>query len=88
MPRCDREMHPQHKSVQLLAGRTLGFHLAVPCFPATLPTSFFLKLLQTYLASVGRRVQQLALIGLSSSLHSEACNALGVSDGVIHSRIS
>ena len=32
--------------------------------------------------------QQLALIGLSSSLHSEACNALGVSDGVIHSRIS
>ncbi len=29
-----------------------------------------------------------ALIGSSSSLHSEACNALGVSDGVIHSRIS
>ena len=33
-------------------------------------------------------MQQLALIGLSSSLHSEACNALGASDGVIHSRIS
>ena len=43
MPRCDREMHPQHKSVQLLAGRALGFHLALPCFPATLPTSFFLN---------------------------------------------
>ena len=28
------------------------------------------------------------MIGSSSSLHSEACNALGVSDGVIHSRIS
>ena len=33
-------------------------------------------------------MQQLALIGSSSSLHSEACNALGASDGVIHSRIS
>jgi dynein heavy chain len=33
-------------------------------------------------------VQQLALIGSSSSLHSEACNALGASDGVIHSSIS
>ena len=31
---------------------------------------------------------QLALIGSSSSLHSEACNALGASDGVIHSSIS
>ena len=29
-----------------------------------------------------------ALRGSSSSLHSEACNALGVSDGAIHSRIS
>ena len=28
------------------------------------------------------------LIGSSSSLHSEACNALGGSDGIIHSRIS
>ena len=28
---------------------------------------------------------QLALIGLSSSLHAEACNAVGASDGVIHS---
>ena len=27
-------------------------------------------------------------LGSSSSLHSEACNALGVSDGVIHSKIS
>ena len=33
-------------------------------------------------------IQQLALIGSSSSLHSEACNALGASDGVIHSNIS
>ena len=33
-------------------------------------------------------IQQLALIGSSSSLHSEACNALGASDGVIHSSIS
>ncbi len=32
-------------------------------------------------------IQQFALVGLSSSLHSEACNALGASDGVIHSRI-
>lgn len=34
------------------------------------------------------KIQQLALSGSSSSLHSEACNALGASDGVIHSRIS
>ena len=33
-------------------------------------------------------IQQLALIGVSSSLHAEACNALGASDGVIHSSIS
>ena len=33
-------------------------------------------------------IQQLALIGSGSSLHSEACNALGASDGVIHSSIS
>jgi len=33
-------------------------------------------------------IQQIALIGSSSSLHSEACNALGASDGVIHSSIS
>ena len=31
---------------------------------------------------------QLALIGSNSSLHAEVCNALGASDGVIHSRIS
>ena len=31
---------------------------------------------------------QLALIGSSSSLHSEACKALGGSDGVVHSTIS
>ena len=46
------------------------------------------ELRQTYLASVGREIQQLALIGSSSSLHSEACIALGASDGVIHSSIS
>mgnify|MGYP001226679237 CR=1 FL=1 len=33
-------------------------------------------------------ILQLALVGSSSSLHSEVCNALGASDGVIHSRIS
>ena len=33
-------------------------------------------------------MQQFALIRSSSSLHSEACNALGVSARVIHSRIS
>ena len=33
-------------------------------------------------------IQQRALVGSSSSLHSEACNALGASDGVIHSSIS
>ena len=49
--------------------------------------SMFWLLLQTYLAS-GAEIQQLALVESSSSLHSEACNALGVSDGVIHSRIS
>ena len=34
------------------------------------------------------RIKQLALIGSSSSLHSEACKALGGSDGVVHSTIS
>ena len=34
------------------------------------------------------RIMQLALIGSSSSLHSEACKALGGSDGVVHSTIS
>ena len=33
-------------------------------------------------------IQQLALIGSSSSLRSKACNASGASDGVIHSSIS
>ena len=33
-------------------------------------------------------IQQFALVGSSSSLHSEARSALGASDGVIHSRIS
>ena len=33
-------------------------------------------------------IQQFALVGSSSSLHSEACNALGASDGIIHGRIS
>ena len=32
-------------------------------------------------------IQQIALIGSSSSLHSEACNAFGACDGVIHSRV-
>ena len=32
--------------------------------------------------------QHLALIGSSGSLHSEACNAVGASDGVIQSSIS
>jgi hypothetical protein len=34
------------------------------------------------------RIQKFALGGSSSSLHSEACNALGAYDGIIHSRIS
>ena len=34
------------------------------------------------------RIMQLVLVGSSSSLHSEACNALGGSDGVAHSKIS
>ncbi len=33
-------------------------------------------------------IQQLALIESRNSLHNEACNALGASDGVIHSRFS
>ena len=33
-------------------------------------------------------IQQFALVWSSSSLHSEACNAIGASDGVIHSTIS
>ena len=33
-------------------------------------------------------IKQLALVGSSSSLHSEACKALGGSDGVVHSTIS
>ena len=33
-------------------------------------------------------IQQLAFVGSSSSLHSEACNALGVSDGVVDNSIS
>jgi len=33
-------------------------------------------------------LRQFAPARSSSSLHSEACNALGASDGVIHSRIS
>ena len=34
------------------------------------------------------RIMQLVLVGSSSSLPSEACNALGGSDGVAHSKIS
>ena len=34
------------------------------------------------------RIKQLALVGSSSSLHSEACKALGGTDGVVHSKIS
>ena len=34
------------------------------------------------------KIRKLAPVGSSSSLHTEACNALGASDGVIHSRIS
>ena len=34
------------------------------------------------------RIKQLALVGLSSSRHSEACNALGGPFGVAHSIIS
>ena len=34
------------------------------------------------------RIKQLVLVGLSSSLHSEVCNALGGASCVTHSRIS
>ena len=34
------------------------------------------------------RIKQLALVGSSSSRHSEACKALGGSFGVVHSKIS
>ena len=34
------------------------------------------------------RIKQLALVGLSSSRHSEVCNALGCPSGVAHSIIS
>ena len=34
------------------------------------------------------RIKQLALVGSSSSLHSEACKALGDSSGAVHSKIS
>ena len=33
--------------------------------------------------SCGAEIHQFALIGLSSSMHSEACNALGASDEVV-----
>ena len=33
-------------------------------------------------------IHQFALIRLSSSRHSEACNALGAPDGVTHSSVS
>jgi hypothetical protein len=46
--------------------------------------------------SVGRKpfvlscaeIHQLALVGWRNSLHAEACNALGASNGIIHRRIS
>ena len=34
------------------------------------------------------RIKQLALVGSSSSLHSEVCKALGGSSGIVHSKIS
>ena len=56
----------------------------------------FLKLIYVVVVSLSlnlpgwcwARIKQLALIGSSSSLHSEVCNALGASDGDIHSEIS
>ena len=36
-------LHAVHSSIGDLAGRALGFHLALPCCPATLPTSFILN---------------------------------------------
>ena len=57
----------------------------------------FTSCIQAFIASVvclnlpgwcWAEIQQFALVGSSSSLHSEACNASGASDGVIHSRIS
>ena len=41
MPRCDREMHPQHKSVKLFAGRVFGYHLCLPFCKDALAPGFF-----------------------------------------------
>ena len=41
MPRCDREMHPQHKSVKLFAGRAFGYHLCLPFCKDALAPGFF-----------------------------------------------
>ena len=56
----------------------------MPCIPALVASVGSLNLPGWCWAEI----QQFALVGSSSSLHSEACNALGASDGVIHSRIS
>ena len=37
---------------------------------------------------VSPNIQQFALVGSSSSLHSKACNALGASDRAVHGKIS
>ena len=36
----------------------------------------------------GAKIRKLVPVGSSNSLHTEACSALGASDGIIHSRIS
>jgi hypothetical protein len=73
--------------------RTLG--TAGIIFAVALKDSFILERADlwgwrelTWLVQYWAEIQLLALIGSSSSLHSEACNALGSSDGVIHSSIS
>ena len=61
------------------AFRTPGWYFAYICVPSLFHTSLP--------GECWAKIQQFALIWLSSSLHPEACNALGASDGVFHSRI-
>ena len=75
-----------------------AFRCSVICVPpqisSTMGSSCFFKSLPHPISPLNlpgwcwARIKQLALIGSSSSLHSEACKALGGSDGVVHSTIS
>ena len=74
--------------VGLFAGRAFS-HLCLPfCKDALAPGFFHNPSLQNLPGKCWAEIQQPALKESSSSLHSETRNALGASDGVIHSRIS